>query len=354
MTAGAQDPETTGAPAAAAPGLVDVHAHFVTGRYAAEARAAGHVRPDVMPGWPEWSVERQLALMDRAGIARAYLSVSSPGTHFGDDRAARTLTREMNDFGAATRREHPTRFGHFASLPLPDVGGSVEEAARALDRLGADGLAVETNAHGVYLGDPRFEPLWRELDRRRATVFVHPTSPPHAEEVACGLPRPVAEFLFDTARAVSTLVFNGVLLRFPHIRWIFTHGGGVLPLLADRMEMFRAGGIVAGAPSVPVHEQLRELWFDTAGTPFPRQVPALTALFGTERLLYGSDSCWTPDAGVLAQVASIDAAPQPAPDTWRSLTARNAGRLLGAGSDTRRAVAGTTLPATGPVNTPRL
>ncbi|GJF30580.1 amidohydrolase [Kitasatospora sp. NE20-6] len=311
--------------------LIDVHAHFVTDGYTAAAKAAGHTHPDGMPGWPDWSPEAHLDLMDRHGIRTSVLSVSSPGVHFGDDPAARALSREVNDFAAQVRDRHPTRFGHFASLPLPDVEGALHELAHALDVLGADGVAVETNHHGVYLGDPRNEPLWAELDRRRATVFVHPTSPPHADAVSLGRPRPMLEFLFDSARAASDLVLGGVLTRYPGIRWVLTHGGGALPLLADRMELFRTG--MAGAdhdPDTPtVQEQLRTLWYDTAGTPFPRQVPALLAAFGPDRILYGSDYCWTPAPAVAAQIRSVDAAPpHTAADTWRTLTTRNAHRLL--------------------------
>ncbi|WP_405783608.1 amidohydrolase family protein [Streptomyces sp. NBC_00859] len=310
-------------------GLIDVHAHFVTDSYVAAARSAGIEHPDGMPGWPAWSVERHLDLMGRSGIEKSYVSISSPGVHFGDDVAARSLAREVNEFGARVRSEYPRRFGHFASLPLPDVEGSLTEAAHAIDVLGADGVTVETNHHGIYLGDPRFEPLWEDLDRRGALVFVHPTSPPHADEMSLGRPRPMLEFLFDTARTASDLLLRGVLARHPRIRWVLTHGGGALPLLADRMDMFRAvvGGSLRDAPSAV--EQLGRLWYDMAGTPFPRQVPAIDAAFGTDRLLYGSDYCWTPEGVALAQVASVDsAAPPSATDTWRDLTTRNARRLF--------------------------
>uniref|UniRef100_A0AAU2VHW2 6-methylsalicylate decarboxylase n=1 Tax=Streptomyces sp. NBC_00008 TaxID=2903610 RepID=A0AAU2VHW2_9ACTN len=310
-------------------GLIDVHAHFVTDSYVAAARSAGIEHPDGMPGWPTWSVEQHLDLMDRSGIEKSHISISSPGVHFGDDVAARALAREVNAFAAGVRQEHPRRFGHFASLPLPDVEGSLAEAAHALDVLGADGVAVETNHHGVYLGDPRFEPLWEDLDRRGALVFVHPTSPPHADDVSLGRPRPMLEFLFDTARTASDLLLRGVFTRFPGIRWVLTHGGGALPLLADRIDMFSAV-FRDGAKDAPgALEELGRVWYDMAGTPFPRQIPALDAAFGTERLLYGSDYCWTPAEGALAQVASVDAAAQPsATDTWRDLTTRNAHRLF--------------------------
>ncbi|MGW4456584.1 amidohydrolase family protein [Streptomyces albidoflavus] len=314
-------------------GLVDVHAHFVTDGYVAAARSAGIDHPDGMPGWPSWSVEKHLELMDRAGIDRSYLSVSSPGVHFGDDAAARALAREVNTFGARVRDARPDRFGHFASLPLPDVEGALAEAVHALDVLGADGVAVETNHHGHYLGDPLFEPLWAELDRRGALVFVHPTSPPHADAVALGRPRPMLEFLFDTARTASDLLFRGVLTRHPRVRWLLTHGGGALPLLADRMELFRSLTGTGNAEAPGALEQLSALWYDMAGTPFPRQIPALAAAFGTDRLLYGSDYCWTPAELVHSQAASVDAAPGPDPATtghatWRALTTANARRLF--------------------------
>ena len=137
------------------------------------------------------------------------------------------------------------------------------------------------------------------------------------------------EFIFDNTRTVSHLVFTGTLLRYPDIEWVLTHGGGALPLLADRMELFRTV-FVGDDPHSTLPRQLRGLWFDIAGTPFPHQVPAAVAAFGTERLLYGSDYCWTPAHGVDAQLASIEQADQPADDSWRALTTRNANRLLGA------------------------
>ena len=308
--------------------LIDVHAHFLTARYVAAARAAGHTHPDGMPDYPRWDPAEHLKLMDQWGIRTAVLSISSPGTHFGDDIAARTLTRHVNDIGAAHKRTHPDRFGHFSSLPLPDVEGSLAEAAYALDELGSDGVAIETNAHGRYLGDKSFKPLWAELNRRRAVVFVHPTSPPCFEKTSLHRPRPMMEFLFDSTRTVSDLVFAGVLTTYPDIQWVFTHGGGTLPLMADRMELFRTV-FLGGSPHEPsVQKQVAALWFDLAGTPFPHQTPALIAAFGSDRVLYGSDYCWTPAHGTTAQVASLDTAPPPHGDDWRSLTTRNAERLL--------------------------
>jgi 6-methylsalicylate decarboxylase len=329
--------------------LVDVHAHFVTDGYVAAAVAAGHREPDGMPGWPAWDAGRNLEMMDQWGVGAAVLSVSSPGTHFGDNASAQALSRQVNEFGAALTRKYPGRFGHFASLPLPDVAGCVDELRYALDELGSDGVIVLTNAHGTYLGDDSFEPLWAELSRRHAVVFVHPTSPPCAGALCLGRPAPMMEFIFDTSRTVADLLFRGVFARHPDIEWIFAHGGGALPLLADRLELFRTvfpGGSGSG-DGASVQPQMRRLWFDMAGTPFPHQVPALVEAFGSDRVLYGSDSCWTPAAGVTAQVASIDAASPGGPgDTrggpdWRALTSRNAARLLHRLPGVRQAVSPT-------------
>jgi predicted TIM-barrel fold metal-dependent hydrolase len=266
--------------------------------------------------------------MDATGVRTSMLSVSSPGVHFGDDAAARRLGRQLNEFAIGLVHAHPGRFGHWASLPFPDVEGSLAELAYALDVLGSDGVALLSNAHGVYLGDERYQPVYAELNRRAATVFVHPVSPPNWQQVALGRPRPMLEFLFDSTRTASDLVLRGVLARYPDINWVFSHSGGALPVLAERLDLFgnMLPGGVPGDRTVP--EQLGGLWYDIAGTPFPHAAPALVRAFGTERVLYGSDYCWTPAAGVRSQVASVDAAPQPDAGSWRALTTRNAERLI--------------------------
>lgn len=309
--------------------LIDVHAHFLPDFYVAAAKEAGHQVPDGMPGWPSWSVDSHLALMDAQGIETSLLSISSPGVHFGSDAAATALARLVNDFGAGLAADRPGRFGHFASLPLPDVDRALIELARALDELGSDGLAVETNSEGVYLGDSRYEPLWAEADRRGAAIFVHPTSPPGWQAVSFDRPRPMLEFLFDSARTASDLLFSGVLDRYRNIRWIFTHGGGVLPLVADRIDLFRA--VIAPDPAsggAATQELLSGLWYDLAGTPLPRQAPALVAAFGDSKVLYGSDFCFTPEPAVAAQINALLADAGSGGVGWKELTHRNARRLF--------------------------
>lgn len=309
-------------------GVVDVHAHFVTPRYVEEAKAAGIEHPDGMPGWPSWSVEDHLALMDRNGIGHSVLSISSPGVYFGDAEARVALARHVNDFAADVQRRHPDRFSFFASVPLPDVDAACAEVARAMDELGAKGVVVETNVEGVYLADPRFEPFLAELDRRGAALFVHPTSPPAADVTSQGFPRPMLEFLVETTRTMTGLIMGGVTRRHPDIDIIATHCGGFLSLLADRLELFASGLGGLDVDPTLVRQEIRRLWFDLAGTPVPNQVPALLRVVDDSRLLYGSDYCWTPAPLVDRQVAALDEQwAERVP--WRELVAANAARFLG-------------------------
>jgi predicted TIM-barrel fold metal-dependent hydrolase len=305
--------------------LIDVHAHFLLPEYVTAAERAGHLRPDGMPAWPVWNADRHLQLMDRTGIARSILSVSSPGVHFGDDFRAQVLARRMNEAAAELGKDHPGRFGFFASLPLPDVAGALVELEHAYDVLGADGVILNSNAGGQYPGDPSWEQLWRALDERAAVVFLHPTSPPQWRQVSLDRPRPMIEFLFDSARAVTDLVLTGILTRYPRIRFVVTHAGGVIPLLGDRLDLYRdTFNPTSGLPSVT--EQLKHLWYDVAGTPVPNQLPALQAVAGTDHLLYGSDHCFTPSEAVADQIAALDEAA--VAKGWRPRTTANAVQLL--------------------------
>jgi predicted TIM-barrel fold metal-dependent hydrolase len=307
--------------------LVDVHAHYLTERYVTAAQGAGITQPDGMPAWPSWSVDAHLQLMQENRIAKAILSISSPGVHFGDDSAAADLARHVNEFAAGVSVEHRDRFAFFASVPLPCVAAAVDEAAHAMDTLGAVGVVLMSNSAAVYLGDPLLDPLWEALDQRHAIVFEHPTSPPNTAAVALGRPRPMLEFMFETTRTVTDLIFAGVPERFPNIRFVIPHCGATLPVVIDRVELFRSlwpGSGDRSPSTLTSRQQLQRFWFDLAGTPFPAPAKALVDVVGSDQLLYGSDFCWTPAMGAAHQVAILE---QEQTD-WRTLTTANANRLL--------------------------
>jgi 6-methylsalicylate decarboxylase len=306
-------------------GRIDVHAHFLSEAYRTALDAAGFGAPDGMPV-PAWEAGAHLALMDRLGIATSLLSVSSPGVHFGDDAAARTLARQVNEDGKRLAEAHPGRFGLFGSLPVPDVDGALDELAFCYDELGVDGIVMLTHAGETYLGDPALEPLFDELDRRRARLFVHPTSPLCWEQTSFGRTRAMVEFLFDTSRAVVNMVLNGVVARHPDIEVIVPHAGAALPVIADRVAAF-AFILEDLDPGADVYRDLARLHFDLAGFPLPRQLDALLALTTAEHLHYGSDYPFTPEAVVAMLAAPLDAIEAPSGPVPKTLAA-NSRRLF--------------------------
>lgn len=271
----------------AAPRRIDTHHHIVPPDYAAWLRRQG-IAAGGLP-IPDWTPEAALALMDERGVETAILSVSTPGVHLGDDAEARAMARDVNEYAAATVRSHPGRFGFFATLCLPDVHGSLRELAHAFDMLGADGVVLLANSRGVYLGDDSFEPLFAELDRRKAVVFVHPSLVPGLEPLP-GVPTYVADFLLDTTRAAILLARSGTLDRHPELKIILSHAGGFVPYAAYR---FSAAASATGNPFDGI-ARLKRFFFDTALSGSPTALPSLLAFAEPDRVLFGSDFPYAP------------------------------------------------------------
>src|SRR5687767_6851508 len=221
--------------AIARPYRIDVHHHFLPPAYLARKREQVIRISSGINSVLEWTPQRSLEMMDAHGVERSYLSLSAPGVWFGNAEEARSLARLSNEYGARVKADHPGRFGFFAVTPLPDVEGSLAEIGHALDRLGADGIGLFTNYGGKYLGDPAFFPLYEELNRRSAVVYVHPILAPCCAGLQAGIPPAFLEFPFDTTRAVTSLIYSGALERFPNIRYIFSHGAGSVPMLVERI-----------------------------------------------------------------------------------------------------------------------
>lgn len=285
---------------------IDLHAHYLPDLYRTALIDAGHEQPDGFPQLPAWSVEEHVAAMDRLGIATSLLSISSPGVYFGDTAAARDLARAVNEIGRRAVVDHPGRFGLFASLPLPDVDAAVAEIAYCCERLRVDGFALLTNVGGTYLGDPSWEPVFRELGRRRARVFIHPTSPACWQQTALGRPRPMLEFFFDTTRAVVNLVLGGTIARHADVEFIVPHAGATLPMVVDRVGIFSR--LLEVDASVDVLRDLARLHYDLAGFPVPRQLDALLSVTTLEHLHYGSDYPFTPEFAVAMAAERLEAA----------------------------------------------
>jgi 6-methylsalicylate decarboxylase len=316
-------------------GAIDVHAHFLPETYRTALLQNGHGQPDGFPRIPAWSVDEHLGAMDRIGIATSLLSISSPGVHLGAEAATRDLTREVNEEGSRIVMENRGRFGLFASLPLPDVDAAVAEIAYCCDRLDVAGFAVLTNVGGSYLGDTAFAPVFRELDRRHARLFIHPTSPPCWEHTSFGRPRPMLEFFFDTTRAVVDLLLNGTVARHPGIEFLIPHAGATLPMVADRVNVFSQ--LLQIGPPVDVLRDLGRLHFDLAGFALPRQLTALLTVTSVDHLHYGSDYPFTPEVAVSMLREGLSEAGVP-PGTLLDTLRSNSERLFPAlFTDPRRA-----------------
>ena len=283
--------------------------------------------------------------MKELNISKSIISISSPGTYLirSDDAialaAARKLTRQCNDYAAELSSQHPSSIGFWASLPLPDVQGALDEIQYIFDTLRADGVTLETNHHGIYLGDPSLDTVFDELNRRHAKVFIHPTTPctrsAHGPTSAATLPQfpsPMFEFMFDTARAVINLFMSGTVARCPNITFIIPHAGATIPPIIERFTSFSS--LIGGDKSLTSHvikdTFAKQFYFDLAGFPFPDQIWGLLRHVGVEKLLYGSDYPFTPDSVVkkLAGVMTVEMENMWSEDERRAVRVGNARRLL--------------------------
>jgi 6-methylsalicylate decarboxylase len=304
---------------------IDLHVHYLTPEYRKALLDAGEHLPDGFPT-PPWNAEEHLDLMERQGIATALLSASSPHINFGNREKSRALARSVNEYGADLARRYPGRFGLLASLPLPDVEDSIGEIGYALDILHADGFALPTNTRGVYLGDPRLDPVFEELNSRRAVAVLHPNRPGSIPPgVAEELPVPFMEFFFDTTRTAINLIMKGTPERFPEIRFVIPHAGAFLPILVDRVNMYFQ---MMSALKIDVYFQFRQLYFDLAGMCLPRQLADLIQLVDVSHLFYGSDYPYTPEPVVTALAEALDKTPLFDTGQRRAVYYQNALRLF--------------------------
>ena len=283
---------------------IDVHHHILPPDYVA-AVGDDRIGPLILAGrTPEWTPEMSVEAMDRHGIATAVTSISAPGLWFGDDEESVRLARLCNEYAAGIRRDHPGRFGVFASLPLPDVDASLAEIEYALNTLEADGIGLLTSYGDRYPGDPAFAPVFDELDRRGAVVYFHPTNAP-CSQCLPEIPAATLDFPFDTTRAVVSLLYSGTFARCRNIRFVFSHAGGTVPFLAERIA--RLGARPGFKEKVPngVLPELERLYYDTALSANWLAFRSLLELVTPDKVLFGSDYPFAPEATMAATVKGL-------------------------------------------------
>ncbi len=227
--------------------------------------------------------------MDLAGVETAILSLSNPGVWFGDKGLARALARDSNEYCAKLIAANTGRFGMFATLPMPDIDGSLVEAVYALDVLKADGIALFTSYQDRWLGDPLFDPLFAELNRRHAVVYTHPTTASCCHALQMKVPSNLIEYQTDTSRAIAGLLAAGIPARYPNIKIIFSHAGGTMPYLIERFVGWAKSPPMVAALPQGLMPALAGFYYDTAQASNPIAMGALSKLVPSSQILFGTD-----------------------------------------------------------------
>ena len=306
---------------------IDVHHHILPDVFWRATNDAHSPVGGIAPA--PWSKESTLSFMDDAGIDVAITSISTPGVHMGDDAAARDLARRVNELSAELIRERPDRFGGFAALPLPDVDGALRALEYGLDVLKLDGVVLFSNARGVYLGDPRLRPLFDELERRKAVVFVHPTASPDSGARSLGLPDSLIDFTADTTRAVAQMHYGNTFARTPNVKYIFSHAGGTIPYLATRFSIVDEMNVIPGAEERgTAAETLRRLYWDTALAWHPPILRMLRSVVGMGQVLFGSDFPYLRRDLAVACRGEVESSPELDAKESRNVLANNALKLF--------------------------
>lgn len=267
----------------AKPYRIDTHHHFSSPGFIAAITEQKTGQVPLM----RTTVEKSLEDMDKSGVATAIVSISEPSVFFGNYDAARALARETNDFAARMMKDYPGRFGLFATLPLPDVEASLREVEYALDTLKADGVCMMTDYEGKLLGDPAFTPVMEELNRRKAIVYTHPSRNPCCRNLIPNVPDATIELGTDTTRTIASLLFTGTALRFPDIKFIFSHAGGTMPFLIQRFTAL-ASQRKEQVPEGAIH-YLQKFYYDTSSASTVYPLASLMKLVSTSQVLLGTD-----------------------------------------------------------------
>jgi predicted TIM-barrel fold metal-dependent hydrolase len=303
---------------------IDVHQHVVPTFWAKELPTHGGDPSGTVI--PQWSPQSAIDMMDSQEIATGILSLTAPGVARWHKMERREMARRVNEYTADLVAKRPDRFGNFATLPLPDVDGAVRELEYALDTLRADGVILLSNYGQKYLGDTALEPLWAELHRRQAVVFVHPGQPllPTVDGVA----GPLVDYPFDTTRTAVQLVLNGIVERHPGMRIILAHAGGFLPYASHRFaELARVFRPDAAKPD-DILASFQRFYFDTALSSGPAALPSLKAFAGSAHILFGSDFPYV-SAGIVASFsAKLDNYSGLTPDEQKAISRNNAEALF--------------------------
>jgi 6-methylsalicylate decarboxylase len=271
---------------------IDIHHHFISPAWKKQLAKWNAVRP--IQGYEthqSYDPVKDIAAMDQDGTGISFLSVTTPGMWFGDIDETRRVVREQNEYGAQLVRDYKGRFGHFAAVPLPDVEAAIREIAHAYETLKVDGISFITSYSDRWLGDKTFAPMWDELNRRKAIVYIHATAPGccYYGNFVESVPGPIPlEFNSDLARAIASIISSGTAARTPDVTYIWSHGGG--SIWAQRY--ISANDLANPTDPKSKMYHLRRFYYDTAAANDSLHMGILKLAIPISQVLFGSDYPW--------------------------------------------------------------
>ena len=277
--------------------MFDAHSHWLPGEIIEKAHFFS-------PAWGD--IEKQLAIMDKFHIDKALILYPTSDA-YKQMGGLKEVARVYNDAIAEVVSKYPQRFSGAAILPVDEPEEMVAEFGRATAGLGFKAISLATSFDGIYLDDDRFHPLYERAEASNTPIFVHPQTinPIGFERVKHPLLTPVIEFVFDTTICIGKLMTSGILRKYPHLKFVFAHFGGVMPFIKERFDsvykMLRGRNIVEDLSALP-SEYLRQIYVDTSGASSRAALMCTLEMVGAEHTLWGSDYPGNPDVS-----ASIDA-----------------------------------------------
>lgn len=276
--------------AASSPNSIDVHHHISPPAYikAVGPETLVNSYPASRIAAYDWTPAMSIEMMDKGGTATAITSLYSASS-LAEHPDRRRLARAANEYAAEMKRDYPGRFGSFAALPMPDIDGTLKEIEYALDVLKADGVYMVTSYEGKWLGHESFAPIWQELNRRKVTLYTHPTVPAFAQDLIADIPDTAIEINTDTTRSIANVIFSGTSSRSPNVDVIWSHGGGtILPVIERFTRLANRPHLAKRMPKGFMHE-LTRFYYDVAQVAHPVPMAALKAMLPLSQILFGTD-----------------------------------------------------------------
>jgi predicted TIM-barrel fold metal-dependent hydrolase len=309
-------------------GRIDLHHHHVPPQLGGFGGAGGRGGRGGFGGdrFP-WTPEKTLAQMDKFDIAVSMLSMTQMGDVLYDNtEKGRKAVRTGNDYGAKVMADHPKRFGLFTGVPLPDIDGVMKEIEYGFDTLKADGIGIYTNDNQTrWPGDAYFDPMWQELNRRNAIVYMHPLAPPCCTNLNDSVGTAMNEYDFDITRACTSILANGVLHKYPNVKIVIPHSGGTMPMIAGRIK--------DRYPHDPKHDEyipngviaeLQKFYIDIAHASFPYPMAAMLKFALPDHIFFGTDYPFEPIESTVNELPNLGLSAK----VMRAIERENAERLL--------------------------